>query len=212
MTTSLFIVDDHAIMREGLRALLSTEFRVLGDADSVDTGLAGVIKTKPDALILDLGLKGRSGLDLVHELAKREVKVRILVLSMFDQSRHVADAVRAGVHGYVLKGSPGKELIEAVKSIVAGKRYYSAAIADLAIEGLLNEAANDPLASLSARERQILELVVNGHSSAAVGELLHISPKTVDTYRSRLMQKLEVHDLTELVRFAVRHRLIDTDY
>jgi len=207
----LFIVDDHAVLREGLKAVLSSEFDIVGDAESVDAALAGVMRTKPDVVLLDLGLKGRIGLDLVHELHRRDVRPRILVLSMFDQPRHVADAVRAGVHGYVLKGAPGSELIEAVRAVMAGRRYFTPAIADLAIEGLLSDAAADPLSSLSVRERQILELVVKGNSSSQVGALLHISPKTVDTYRSRLMQKLEVRDLTELVRFAVRHGLIDAE-
>jgi len=130
---------------------------------------------------------------------------------MSAQPRHVAEAMRLGASGYVLKGAPRAELLEAVAAVLAGRRYLGPEVAALAVQGLTGGAESDLLAELSPRERQIVTLVVRGQSSAVIGEQLHLSPKTVDTYRSRLMAKLGVADVPALVRFAIRTGLIDAD-
>jgi two-component system, NarL family, invasion response regulator UvrY len=133
------------------------------------------------------------------------------VLTMSAQSRHIAEALRLGALGYLLKGSPAVELLDAIDCVVEGRRYLAGDVASLAVQGLT--AGDDPSAveSLSAREQQIVALVVRGKSSAEIGTLLHLSPKTVDSYRSRLMAKLGVGDVPALVRFAIRAGLIDAD-
>jgi two-component system, NarL family, invasion response regulator UvrY len=137
--------------------------------------------------------------------------VRTIVLTMSAQPRHVAEALRLGASGYVLKGAASGELMDAIRAVNAGQRYLGHDVAELAVQGLTapDEAAS--LASLSARERQIVLLVVQGHSSAAIGSTLHLSAKTVDTYRSRLMAKLATPDVPALVRFAIRVGLISAD-
>jgi DNA-binding NarL/FixJ family response regulator len=208
---SVYLVDDHVIMREGLRAVLeSANFRVLGEADNTTTALADIVRLEPDAVLLDLSLAdGASGLDLLQRLKGRGLRTRVIVLTMLDQPRTIAEAIRSGAAGYVLKGSGGADVVRSIHEVVQGKRYFSPNVADRAIAALTGDQATDPLASLSARERQILEMVVKGLSSAAIGAALHLTATTVNTYRSRLMTKLGVHDVPSLVRVAIREGIID---
>lgn len=207
----IYLVDDHAIMRDGLRAMLEgSSYEVVGEAANPTVALADVVRLQPDLLLLDLNLEDRSGFELLAEVQRRSLAIRTIVLTMSAQPRNVAEAMRLGASGYLLKGSPRAELLQAIDAVLQGKRHLGPEVADLAVQGLTNEGA-DPLAGLSPRERQILTLVVSGHSSPRIGEQLHLSPKTVDTYRSRIMAKLGVSDVTALVRLAVRTGLIDAD-
>ena len=210
--SDLYIVDDHAMMRDGLAAVLQASgHRVVGQAADPTVALAEIQRLHPGVLLLDLNLGERSGFELLEELQRRRIDVRTLVLTMSAQPRHVAEALRLGALGYMLKGSPSAELLRAVEVVQAGRRYLAGEVADLAVQGLT--ARDDPsaLAALSVRERQMVELVVRGKSSAEIGTLLHLSPKTVDSYRSRLMAKLGVADVPALVRFAIRVGLIDAE-
>jgi len=208
----LYLVDDHQVMRAGLRAMLEAwGHEVLGESADPTQALAELQRLKPDAVILDLNLGERSGFELLTELQRRQLSTRCIVLSMSAQPHHVAEALRMGALAYVLKGSAGSELANAIESVTQGKRYLGAEVADLAVQSLMHSEPEDPLATLSARERQIITLVVKGQSSAQIGTLLHLSPKTVATYRSRLMAKLGVSDVPGLVRLAIRTRLIEAD-
>ena len=210
----VYLVDDHAMVRDGLRAVLEAAgHEAVGESDEPTHALAELLRLAPDVALIDLNLGTRSGLELLAELQKRASPMRRLVLTMSAEPRQVAEALRLGADGYVLKGSPARELLSAIESVLGGGRYLGAAVADLltdlALQILTGEAPVDPLAALSPRERQIIVMVVDGHSSAAIGQTLHLSPKTVDTYRSRLMSKIAVHDLPSLVRWAVRVGLVD---
>lgn len=208
----IYLVDDHALVRDGLRALLeSSGHEVVGEADDPTVALAELQRLRPTLLLLDLSLAARSGFELLTEVHRRALPLRTIVLTMSAQPRHVAEAMRLGASGYVLKGSNRAELLRAIDSVSQGKRHLGPEVADLAIQALTTVDANDPLATLSPRERQIIVLVVRGRTSPEIGEQLHLSPKTIDTYRSRLMAKLGVPDLPALVRFAVRNGLIDAD-
>lgn len=210
--TSLYLVDDHQIMRDGLRAMLeAVGHQVLGESDEPTQALADLLRLKPDVLILDLNLGGRSGFELLAEMQRRQIPTRCVVLTMSSQPRQVAEALRMGATAYVLKGSAGGDLINAIGAAVQGKKYLGADVADLALKVFTQHDDSDPLAALSPRERQIIIMVVNGQSSSEIGMQLHLSPKTVATYRSRLMAKLGVSDVTGLVRIAVRYKLIDAD-
>ncbi|MEH0166791.1 response regulator [Paucibacter sp. JuS9] len=212
MNYRIYLVDDHAIVRDGLRALLEAAgHAVTGEAADPTAGLAGVSAQQPDLLLLDLSLGNRSGFEMLEELQRRRLRCRCIVLSMSAQPRHVAEALRLGAAGYVLKGASRNELLEAIAAVMTGRRHLSPEVAELALQGLTAGTEPDLLAELSPRERQIVTLVVKGLSSATIGEQLHLSPKTVDTYRSRLMGKLGVADLPALVRFAIRAELIDAD-
>ncbi len=206
----LYLVDDHQIMREGLRALLEARgHTVVGESADPTEALADLLRLSPDVLLLDLNLGGRSGLELQTEIQRRQLPVRTVVLTMSAQPHQVAEALRLGASGYVLKGSPASELMAAVAAAVQGKRYMGTDVADLALEAFTQAKVVDPLSLLSPRERQIILMVVQGQSSSAIGATLHLSPKTVATYRSRLMKKLAVNDVPSLVRMAVHCKLID---
>jgi DNA-binding NarL/FixJ family response regulator len=206
----LYLVDDHGIVREGLRAVLEAAgHRIVGEAADPDAALADLLREPPDLLLLDLNLGERSGLELLAELQRRALPVRCVVLTMSVQPLHVGGALRMGALSYVLKGSPTSELLHAIEAALQGRRHLAPEAASLAVQALTGETDGSGLAMLSPRERQIVAMVVRGQSSAAIGRALHLSPKTVDTYRSRLMNKLGVHDLPALVRLAIRHGLIE---
>ena len=210
--TEVYLVDDHAMMRDGLRAVLQASgYRVVGESADPTLALADLQRLTPALLLLDLHLGERSGLELLTELQRRHLPTRTIVLSMSAQPRHVAEALRLGASGYVLKGSSSAELLGAIEAVLQGRRHLSPDVADLAVQGLTARDEPAALDGLSARERQIIELVVRGRSSTEIGVLLHLSPKTVDSYRSRLMGKLGVSDVPALVRLAIRAGLIGAD-
>jgi DNA-binding NarL/FixJ family response regulator len=208
----VYLLDDHALLREGLRAVLEAAGRrVAGESDSPTQALADLKEAGAAVLLLDLHLGQRSGFEMLTELQRRKLDVLTIVLTMSAQPRHVAEALRLGARGYVLKGAASGELLSAIRAVESGQRYLGQQVADLAVQGLTAGSPEGGLAALSARERQIVELVVRVRSSSEIGELLHLSPKTVDTYRSRLMGKLGTPDVPALVRLAIRAGLIDVD-
>lgn len=210
--TRLYLVDDHQIMREGLRVLLQAwSYKVVGESADTTEALADIQRLKPDVLLLDLQLEGRSGLELLAELRRHNSSTRCVVLTMSAQPRQVAEALRMGALGYVLKGSAGRELAHAIEAAAVGRRYLGSNVADLAVQSFTQGDAEDPISSLSPRERQTIAMVVRGLSSAEIGRQLHLSPKTVATYRSRLMTKLGVGDVPALVRLAIRYKLVEPD-
>lgn len=205
----LYLIDDHQLVREGLRALLEgAGHEVLGESDDPTVALAELARLQPEVLLLDLHLGARTGFEVLAELQRRKLAVRVIVLSMSSQPLHVAEALRLGALGYVLKGSPGRQLLDAVEAVAQGRRSLGEQEAELAIKGLTAAPSQD---ALSPRERQILVMVAKGQSSAEIGAALHLSPKTVDTYRSRLMAKLELSDVPALVRWAIREGLISAN-
>ena len=208
--TRLYLIDDHAMMRDGLRAMLvAAGHDVVGEAVELTLALAEITHLHPELVLLDLNLGQRSGFELLVELQKRDSPARVVVLTMSDQPRHVAEALRLGAWGYVLKGSPSAELLATITAVASGRRHLGAGPAQLAARSL-DEAATAS-AQLSPRERQILVMVVRGASSSSIGEALHLSPKTVDTYRSRSMAKLGLSDVPAMVRWAIREGLIGLD-
>lgn len=208
----IYLIDDHAMLRDGLRALLQAAgHEVLGESSEPGEALSNLRRLQPDILLLDLRLNDHSGLDLLGRLRAQESPIKIIVLTMSAHPSHVAEALRLGANGYVLKGAPSAELLAAIQSVLQGQRYLGREVADLAVQGLTGTGNTPGLELLSARERQVVELVVRGKSSAEIAALLHLSPKTVETYRSRLMTKLGLTDVPALVRFAIRAGLITPD-
>jgi len=204
----IYLIDDHPIVRAGLSAVLEgAGHRIVGEGADITQALSDVSRLAPDVVMLDLQLDGRSGFEVLAEMQQRQMSAKVIVLSMSDQPRNVAEALRMGAAGYVLKGSAGTELLAAVEAVMQRRRYLGAGLTDIAVQGLTTDAERGN--TLSPRERQILVMVARGKSSAAIGEELHLSPKTVDTYRSRLMAKLELADVPALVRWAIREKLID---
>ncbi|WP_439590164.1 response regulator [Hydrogenophaga sp.] len=210
--SDIYLVDDHAMMRDGLRAVLEgAGHRVIGESDQTAQALADLARLAPTLILLDLYLGVNSGFELLEQIQKRKLSTRAIMLTMSAQPRHVAEAMRLGVQGYVLKGSPSSEVLAAVDAVAQGRKHFGVGVAELAVEGLMQEASVGSIESLSSREQQVILLVVRGHTSVAIGEQLHLSPKTVESYRSRLMAKLGVNDLPALVRLAIREGLLSAD-
>ena len=207
----LYIVDDQLLLRDGLHSLLEgAGHTVVGEGAEPTQVVAEAQQRQAEVMLLDLGLGERSGFEVLQELKRRGSSVRAIIVTMSSQPRHVAEAVRLGAAGYVLKDSGAAELLQAIDAVTAGRRFFGPQVADLALQALADDAPPDPFSTLSPRERQIVTMVVNGMSSAAIGTELHLSPKTVDTYRSRIMTKLGVNGVTALVRLAVREGLIES--
>lgn len=208
----IYLIDDHAIMRDGLRFVLEAGgHEIVGEAAEPTPALADLSRMQPDVVLLDLRLGQRSGFELLDEFRRRGWKLRVIVLTMSDQPRHVAEALRLGACGYLLKGSPSAEVLKAVSTVAAGGRFLSPQAAEFAATALSDGEHKHDDECLSPRERQILVMVAQGGTSAAIGETLHLSPKSVDTYRSRLMKKLGLHDVPAVVRWALREGLITLD-
>lgn len=209
----IYLIDDHAIVRDGLRVVLENAGHVVvGEAAGPTPALADLARLAPDIALLDLHLGLRSGFELLAEIKRRQMGVRVIVLTMSHQPRHVTDALHYGAWGYLLKGSSGAELLQAVDTVLQDRRYLSPQAAEFAASVLTGDGAPGSAAdALSPREKQILVHVARGASSSAIGAALHLSPKTVDTYRSRLMAKLGLSDVSAVVRWAIREGLVDVD-
>ena len=212
-TISVFIADNHAIIREGLAALLvaQPDIRIAGTAGNGREALAGVLQAKPAVVILDIAMPEMNGIEAARQIHAALPQARIVILSMHAGAEHVFQALEAGARGYLLKESAAKEIVDAVRTVQLGRRYLSAKVAEVLADRVGRRTAVSPLESLSARERQILKLVADGLSSVRIAEMLHLSPKTVDTYRSRLMEKLNLSDIASLVKFAIQHGLTSLD-
>lgn len=209
--SQLYLIDDHQLVREGLRALLEgAGHQVLGESDDPTTAINEVARLQPTVVLLDLHLGARNGFEVLAEFQRRKLDARVVVLTMSSQPLHVAEALRLGALGYVLKGAPSKQLLEVVEAASQGRRLLGENESELAIRGLTAAQASGG-EQLSPRERQILLMVAKGQSSSAIGTELHLSPKTVDTYRSRLMAKLQLNDVPALVRWAIREGLISAE-
>jgi DNA-binding NarL/FixJ family response regulator len=214
MPISVVLVDDHAVVRDGLRALLELQpdIEVVGSFGDAVGALRFCSRNHADVVVLDVAMPGTSGIDAVKQVHDACVDAKVLMLSMHSGSEYVARALRAGAEGYVVKESAGDEMVEAVRTVHAGRRFLSRKIALDRFEGAPNrDSPEDPLERLSARERQVLKLVVEGHSSNEIAAQLRLSSRSIDTYRSRMMGKLGVDDLASLVKFAIRHGVTSLD-
>src|SRR5262245_2110077 len=209
----VFIADDHSIVREGLAALLAAQpdIRVVGTAANGREALAAVLQSQPAVVIMDIAMPEMNGIEAARQIQAALPQTQVVILSMHAGGEHVFQALEAGARGYLLKESAAREIVEAVRAVQLGRRYLSAKVAEALAERVGRRGSVSPLDSLSARERQILKLVADGCSSARIGEMLHLSPKTVDTYRSRLMEKLNLSDIASLVKFAIQHGLTSLD-
>lgn len=201
----VILIDDHALVREAVARLLEEEpdLRVVGSFDDDGAAVRFAAREEPHVALLDIAMPRASGIDVARRLRAVSPKTRILMLSMHARPEYVRQALWAGAHGYVLKESAGDEVLAAVRAVHAGRRYVSAKLPPHA----LAPESEDPLERLSAREMEVLKLVVEGRTSSEVATRLGLSPKSIDTYRSRLMSKLDVDHLPALVKLAIRRGL-----
>jgi len=214
MNIRVLLVDDHAVVRDGLTALLHAHsgIEVVGSFGEGREALLAAARLQPQIAILDIAMLRLNGIETARLFHDEFPEVSLLMLSMYADTEHVNQALRAGASGYVLKESAASEVVAAVRALAAGGRYMSERIGGWVLEDYLNgRAADDPLERLSARERQVMQQVVEGRTSAEIAALLNLSPKSVDTYRSRMMTKLDVEDLPSLVKFAIRHGITNIE-
>jgi DNA-binding NarL/FixJ family response regulator len=211
MSISVFIADDHTVVRDGLRLLIETQsdMKVVSEASNGREAARQVLHTNPDVVIMDLAMPELNGVEATRQIRENCPATKVIILSMHSSSEHIFQALKAGAHGYLLKESAGMEVISAIRVVHSGKRYLSEKIGDQMIDEYIHNReiveTGSPLSKLSTREREILQLVVEGRSSIEIAQTLFISPKTVETYRSRLMQKLGINDLPGLIKFAIQH-------
>lgn len=208
MPISVVLVDDHAVVRDGLQSLLDAQadMRVIGSFANAVEAVQFASEAHPDVVVLDVALPGLSGIEAARQIHDLCADSKILMLSMHSSAEYVDQALRAGADGYVLKEAAGAEVVEAVRIVHTGARFLSRKISPQAFEEYVRQqGADQPLDRLSPREREVLKLVVEGHTSNEIAGVLGLSPKSVDTYRSRLMLKLGVDDLPSLVKFAIRN-------
>jgi DNA-binding NarL/FixJ family response regulator len=218
MSITVVLADDHSIVREGLKMLLETaqDIRVIGSADNGRDAVNRIRELKPAIAIIDIAMPGLNGFEVTAQVRETSAATRCIILSMHSTSEHIARAFRAGARGYLLKDSAGGEIINAVRSVHSGRCCVSKKISNIMIDSQIlkqdrQPGEKSPLEKLSAREREILQLVVEGNSSADIAGMLLLSQKTVETYRSRLMRKLGIHDIPSLVRFAIQHGIIGAE-
>ena len=210
MTISVLIADDHTIVRDGLKMLLESQadVRVVGAVGGGREAVEQATRLRPDVVVLDISMPDLNGIEAARRIRAACPQARIIMLSMHEDAEHVHQALGAGASGYLLKDSAGAEVAVAVRAVHAGRRYLSERIGDLVISGYLGQdGADSPIESLSQRERDILHLIMDGHSNPEAARRLNLSVKTVETYRSRMMQKLGLKSVAELVKFAISHGL-----
>lgn len=210
MTITVLIADDHAVVRDGLGLLLAAEpdMRVVGQAADGREAVREALRLEPDVVVMDLAMPQLNGVDATLQILEKNEDTKVVMLSMYSTVEHVYRALQAGAIGYLRKESAGGEVVDAVRAVYSGQRYLSQKITESMVDDYIRKrSADSPLDSLSQREREILQLLVEGKPGTEIARLLHVSPKTVDTYRSRMMQKLGIGDLPGLVKFALQHGL-----
>jgi DNA-binding NarL/FixJ family response regulator len=210
--TTVFLADDHNVVRQGIRMLLeaSADMRIVGEAADGLRALEEIERLRPDVVVLDLMMPGLGGLEVTRRIVQR-TRSRVVILSMHHNEGYVLKALQNGASAYVLKGSQVGELVEAVRAAAAGRRYLSPPLSELAIEAYLERAESagfDIYDTLTPREREVLQLVAEGHTGTEVAERLFISARTVETHRAHLMHKLGLRNQADLIRFALQRGIL----
>jgi DNA-binding NarL/FixJ family response regulator len=216
MTIKILLADDHSLVADGLRLILETQpdFDVVGVARTGREAIQLTGKLKPDVLLMDVGMPELNGIDAAELITLDHPAVAVVMLSMYASQDYVLRAFRVGARGYVLKESAGQEVVEAVRISHRGERFLSPRLQDLVLQGRLDldaDASLNPLDRLSVREREVLQLVAEGQTSAEIAQAISLSPKTVETYRSRIMTKLGVDDVPSLIKLCIQCGLINLD-
>ena len=213
MSTTIVLADDHIVVRQGIRKLLETrdDFRIVGEASDGEEAVKLVTEKKPDVALMDLWMPRLSGIDATRRIGKRGLATKVLVLSMHESRAYVEEVLRAGAAGYIVKNAAADDLIEAIDTVRDGVSYLSPAITQQVVDAIARPAPSSPsgLGVLTDREREVLQLIAEGLSSKEIAAMLGVSLKTIDSHRSNLMEKLDIHKVSGLVRFAIRTGLVE---
>jgi DNA-binding NarL/FixJ family response regulator len=209
----ILIADDHGVVAEGLKHVVEaqTDMEVVALAVDGREAVRQARDLQPDVVLMDLSMPELNGADATRAILERDPKCRVIVLSMYSEREYVRRALKAGAAGYVVKRSAAKEVVDAIRAVHAGQRYLSARVADVVIDDYAGDGGGDLLAKLSQREREVLQLLAEGHTGVQIAERLSLSQKTVETYRARLVEKLGIRDVAGLVRFAIQRGIVSLD-
>ena len=210
----ILVVDDHAIMRDGIRALLGLhgDIEVVGEASEGKEAVEKAQKLTPDVVIMDIAMPRMDGLEATRRIRKKNPKTKILVLTQHDNKEYILSIIKAGASGYILKRALGSELVSAIRAVQQGDSFlYPSAAAALIEDYLQQPKEEEPHDQLTAREREILKLIAEGRTSREIADMLFLSLKTVLGHRSMIMEKLNLHNRTELIKYAMREGLISLD-
>lgn len=214
MRIRILIADDHALVAEGLQSLVAAtgDFEVIGQASDGREAVKSALALKPDVVLMDMMMPEMNGIEATRAICARLPGTKVIMVSMHPNPEYVSRALEAGVSAFLVKRSAARELFDAIHAVHAGRRFFSAGIAENVIERYVaGPALQDPLGALSVRERQVLQLLAESKTVADIAIALSITPKTVETYRARLYEKLGIHDLPGLVRFAIQNGVISLD-
>ena len=203
---TVFLADDHVVFTDGIVRILKERFDVVGTVSDGAAILEAVTRLHPDVIIVDISMPTLSGLEALRQLKAHKIEGRVIFLTMHAEASLAADAFRLGAKGYVLKQSSGDELVKAIEAVLQGHKYLSAALTEDVLT--LMSDPNSSAMVLSARQKEVLRLIVNGHRMKEIAATLNLSPRTVETIKYEMMRELNVHSSTELVRFAIEHRLV----
>jgi len=214
--TTVLLVDDHGIVRQGCRAILAqrSDIAIVGEAENGQEALEKVEALKPHVAVVDLNLPGLSGIEVVRRLRARHSQIRVVVLSVHADEAYVYRALEAGASAYVVKQGAARELLEAIEAVVSGYVYLSPLISRPIVQAYVQHSSlSSPPGEtpLTAREREVLQLLTEGLSSKEIAQRLKTSPRTIDVHRQRIMNKLDIHNLPELVKYAIRKSLISME-
>jgi DNA-binding NarL/FixJ family response regulator len=211
----ILIADDHSLVREGIRALLETvdDVEVIADASDGLDAIKMIQTHRPNLVLMDIGMARMNGLDATARIVKEFPGVRVVILSMHANEEYVLQALRAGASGYLLKDAKKQELLLAVKSVASGKTYLSPEVSKHVIDNYVQSVGTQgsPLEKLTPRQREILKLISEGRTNKEMAGILNLSIKTIDTHRTQLMDRLDIHDVAGLVRFAIKMGLVPVD-
>jgi two-component system, NarL family, response regulator NreC len=214
MPVRIVLADDHTIMRHGLRLVLERQpdFAVVGEANNGREAVDVIVRENPDVAVMDIAMPLLNGIEAAKKITEERLKTAVVILSMHSDESYILRALRAGARGYLLKDSAETDLIQAIRAVQAGKAFFSPAVsrvlADDYLRQIQQQGVEDPYELLTARERELLQLIVELKSTKDIAGLLGISPRTIDTHRGNLMQKLNVHSIPELILYAMRKGVI----
>lgn len=212
----VLLADDHRVVRQGLKALIEREpdLGVVGEAADGLEAIELAVEKKPDVMVIDLMMPGLPGAEVVRRISKLRKDIRVVVLSMHADKSYVAEALDAGASAYVLKDASAGDLVEAIRSVIAGRKYFSPPLTQEQVDSYrerLSTGRLDAYSTLSKREREVLQLVAEGHTNKEVADRLSISPRTAESHRASLMKKLGLDSTADLVRYAARRGLVSLE-